>query len=478
MGSNNPDPNSTAPSDSSINSHDGRRASRRHPGLETSDFELSLLSRVTDVIVAGVSVEKTLESVLEGAMTLIGADRGSIMLANPETRTLELATARGFEANRAETRVRVGFGVAGTVAETGKALLVQDAERMHEDTDSVVGMPVVGSTTDSKLSWSASAVCVPLKFHGDVLGVLNLSNTTADADKNFTSREMHLAGLIANQAALAIHQARVAEDAVKHEEVKSHHQIARRIQAQFLPKRAPLFDGMELSASSFPCEAIGGDFLDYRTLSNGRLFLAVGDVSGHGIGAALIMATARAILRALVDETGGTDLARILYRMNNLLCEDTEDERFMTLFVAVYDPDTGALQYANAGHEPAIHVDPETGNVGELRTRGFPLGMRPNVEYNLDFAHLDLGDLLCISTDGVWEAYSDAGEAFGRDRLRSLIQENHRHHPRDILFSLRESLAAFVGQRPMEDDWSIIIMRVTGFDPTKTNEFNLPSRRV
>ena len=197
-------------------------------------------------------------------------------------------------------------------------------------------------------------------------------------------------------------------------------------------------DGLELAGLTESAEQTGGDYYDFVPMSNGDYGLVVGDVTGHGIGPALLMAETRAYLRILAADLD--DVGEILTRANRVLTEDTGSERFVTLLFVRLSPKTGTVRYASAGHPPALWLDGSGHLKRELKRTGIPLGIRPDTEYTVseDFP-LEPGDLLALMTDGVEESTSEDGEMFGKERIVQTLGSHQVESAAEIVAGLHEA---------------------------------------
>jgi sigma-B regulation protein RsbU (phosphoserine phosphatase) len=188
--------------------------------------------------------------------------------------------------------------------------------------------------------------------------------------------------------------------------------------------------------------------------------LVIGDVSGHGVGAALVMATARAFLRGLLATS--RDLPAVLGRLNGLLAADVQQGRFVTLFVGIVEPAAGVLHYASAGHDPPLHHRAADGRWVELEATGPPLAILPDAEYPCRSVALAPGDWLILTTDGAWELRNAAGESFGRERLARAVDRLAAETPEGMLAGLRRCVLGFAGAVDPADDVSIAVVRLEG----------------
>lgn len=239
-------------------------------------------------------------------------------------------------------------------------------------------------------------------------------------------------------------------------------ELAREVQQRLLPQGAPDVGGVDISGGSIYCDETGGDYFDYLEtpkLGAGCFGIAVGDVTGHGIAAALLMTTARALLHsgAEVDDS----LETLFNRMNARLARDSGDGRFMTLFLACVNPATRRIGWVSAGHDPAIVYDPIEDSFDELPGDDIPLGIDPDwkfTERRRD--ELPAGGVVVIGTDGIWEARNPIGEMFGKDRLREIVRERSAETAGEICGAVTDHLVAFREGRLQEDDVTLVVMKL------------------
>jgi predicted ester cyclase len=233
-------------------------------------------------------------------------------------------------------------------------------------------------------------------------------------------------------------------------------QVARRIQQALLPKSAPRLEGWRIAHCYQPAREVGGDFYDFLRLPSGRLGLVVGDATGHGVPAAVLMASARSVLRA-VAQRGGTLPGRVLEEANEVLHSDIPPNTFVTCFYGVLDPSSGHFSYANAGHTlPCCRQ--RDGLVRELKATGMPLGLMPGMSYENEETVLEAGASTLFYSDGLVEAHNSAHEMFGIPHLRNLLTE-HTTEAKGLCAFLLEELERFTGQeRKQEDDITLVTL--------------------
>src|ERR671910_368987 len=249
-------------------------------------------------------------------------------------------------------------------------------------------------------------------------------------------------------------RSRVAE-AQERERIEQELHVARQIQQALLPEATPELDGWELSTYYEPAREVGGDFYDFLELEDGRLGLVVGDATGKGMPAALVMATTRGMLRAVVQslESPGEVLARV----NEALVVDIPPSTFVTCFYGILDPESGRLRYANAGHN--LPCRQHNGKAEELRARGMTLGLMPGMSYEEKEIELEKGESVLFYSDGLVEAHDPKGEMFGFPRLRRLVAE-HDAEEGSLVDFLMDELRSFTGDGwEQEDDITLVTLR-------------------
>ncbi len=240
--------------------------------------------------------------------------------------------------------------------------------------------------------------------------------------------------------------------------------VAMEVQQRLLPQRPPRVRGLDVAGHSTYCDETGGDYYDFLVLDQtapDSVLVALGDVMGHGVAAALVMAGARAVLRDRADAAGG--LAEMMGRLNRLLAADHGGERFMTMHLSVINAGAGTIRWVSAGHDPALIYDPATNGFEEPKGGDLPLGIMDDLEYE-EYSHgpLRAGQVILVGTDGVWEMPNAAGEQFGKERLREAIRGAAAKPAAEIVQAILDRLALFRGDTRPADDVTFLIVKVTG----------------
>jgi predicted ester cyclase len=250
---------------------------------------------------------------------------------------------------------------------------------------------------------------------------------------------------------------RMEQERIERERVEQELQVARSIQQASLPEEVPTLEGWQISPFYQPAREVGGDFYDFHFLSEGRLGLAVGDATGKGVPAALVMSTTCGMLQAVSEASDSISPGEVLSRVNETLFSRIPSNMFVTCFYGVLDPESATFTYANAGHDlPYLW---HGGAAEELRARGMPLGLMPGMSYEEKATVLDAGETALFYSDGLVEAHDPEGEMFGFPRLQGLIAE-HGKQERSLGDSLLEELYSFVGEGwEQEDDITLLTLR-------------------
>src|SRR5215203_1675111 len=248
----------------------------------------------------------------------------------------------------------------------------------------------------------------------------------------------------------------LAQETRERERLEQELEVARRIQQASLPKEMPQLEKWQIAPYYQPAREVGGDFYDFLELADGRLGVVVGDATGKGVPAALMMASTRSTLRAVAQASESPGDA--LRRVNDPLATDIPSNMFVTCFYAILDPKSATLSYANAGHD-LPYLRRSDGDVEELRARGMPLGLMPGMGYEEGEISLSEGNCVLFYSDGLVEAHNPRGEMFGFPRLRELVAE-HGAEERSLGTFLLEELYSFVGEGwEQEDDITLLTLR-------------------
>jgi serine phosphatase RsbU (regulator of sigma subunit) len=326
-----------------------------------------------------------------------------------------------------------------------QAILVQDAQREFPGSESVAGFSI------------RSAMCVPLWHHEDIEGILYVDSSTRP--HSFSERSLQVLTHLARIVAIKIENKRLFDERLKASTIAEGLRRAQEIQNQFLPSRPPHIEGYRLHGFNRPSFLVGGDFYNYFPLADHRYGIALGDVAGNGLPAALLMCAVQPLLRAMVDGPGGPDEA--LSRLNRFLCQQIPVNRFITVFLGVLDLKDHAVTFASAGQNPPLLVQPG-GNVTRLDPTGLPLGIIEEASYGTGRVSLAPGSTLVVYSDGLTELSNPSGDEFGEARLAATAVEAVGQPPEAMLGLMLQAAENHAGHDANEDDITALILRRDG----------------
>jgi sigma-B regulation protein RsbU (phosphoserine phosphatase) len=310
----------------------------------------------------------------------------------------------------------------------------------------------------------STELLVPLPGRNRLAGVIALGPKRSE--EPYTKTDRQLLQTIASQTGLALENAELLEnltaEITQRERVSREIEIAREVQERLFPQSYPKVPGVDLAGYCRPAQAVGGDYYDFFVLGDGRLALALGDISGKGISAALLMASLRASLRSIAS-LQQTDLAGLIRHVNSLVYESSTTNRYATFFYAEYDPGTGLLAFVNAGHNPPYIL---RGNQAiPLKATGTVIGLLPDAEYAQATIPMHAGDVLLAFTDGISEAMNREDDEWGEDSMvataqQMLAQPNCTVTARQLLSCILEAADKFTSGAPQHDDMTLLICTV------------------
>ncbi len=404
---------------------------------------LALISKVGITLLASATLNETLEQIVTLVFEAVPADRCLIMMRDEGSEDLRVAVARLRDRVGEVGEIRVSRNVLDEVVIRGKSVLTSDAQ--HD--------PRFASGT-VVLQGVRSVLAVPLGVSDKVFGIIYADSPIAEG--RFTEDHLKVLTTLASVAAIRVENARLVEARLERERLERELALASEIQQRFQPTAPPHVDGYELQGISFPCYEIGGDYYDFIEREDGRLVIALGDVSGKGTAAALLMSSLHAAIHA--QSASHDSLVATISAVNRYLADNIPSNRFVTLFYAELDPPSGALSFLNAGHNPPLIVH-SAGTVEQLASGGLPLGIKPDAEYREGRTQLQKGDVLVIYSDGVTEAVSPTGEEFGATRLYEVVSRNIEASAAGIRDRIESSLTKFAQGTSAADDITLVIVK-------------------
>jgi serine phosphatase RsbU (regulator of sigma subunit) len=407
--------------------------------------ELHLLYRLSEKLVASLEPAVIAGTMLNEVAPLVQVEGGIVLLKREEVDTLTVLASYGVPL-RLKTGLPGPDHLVERVIQTGMAELLNEipADPYFHDWEGRV----------------ISLVCAPLKTEKRTIGAVILAGGTT---RQFSANDLKLLNTVAMQAAPALEIAHLHQLELQRARLERDLHTARQVQSSLLPSKMPELDGWRVSAYWQPAREVGGDFYEFIHLRNGRLALAVADVTDKGVPSALMMANTRSVLRAVAGisrHSKGLSPGKLLAQVNNLLCDDMPTNMFVTCLLVILDPATGRATFANAGHNLAFLRTATS--VIELRARGVPLGLFPDMEYEDKEVIFSAGESLLMYSDGLIEAHNLMGEMFGTGRLRQLLAYTNGKGPLQgerLIQHLLTELSSFTGPNwEQEDDVTLVTL--------------------
>lgn len=407
---------------------------------------LTKLLAVTRGLAALHRLDDVLQAVTAGACEALSCERASLYLYDEENR--ELFTRVVTELEIEEIRSTIDDGITGWVARRRKIANIPDPQldaRWNSAIDRQTGFQ------------TRNILAAPLiSQHEDrLVGVLQLLNRKQG---EFNPFDEQLIEAFASHAATALERSELLEEVRRSQELKVAVDVGRKIQSSFLPDEVASIPGYDVAAWWEPAEQVSGDYYDLFPLPDDRHGLVVADVSGHGVGASLIMASVRAMLRVMSRTE--SDPFEIVSRLAETTFADLREERFITLLMVALDPRSHTLEFANAGHGPAFVYRGGTGDFEELKATTLPLGFleEPPPEPARRLT-LEEGDILLLATDGTIERRNDRHELFGQPRLCQIVRDLADASAARIVEAVKTALRDFAPTGPPPDDMTLVIAK-------------------
>jgi sigma-B regulation protein RsbU (phosphoserine phosphatase) len=414
-------------------------------GLSTRTELLGLISKVGVALLSASGLDDTLHQVAELVFEAVPAERCVIMLRDEAAEggmKIMVARVRGKDEPLAE--VRISRTVMDEVLKNGKSVLTSDAQ--HDPKFASQTMILMGIR---------SVLAVPLSVdERNIFGIIYADSPTHEA--TFSEEHLDILTTLASVASIRVENATLLDERIQRERMERELELATEIQQRFQPSAPPKLDGYEFQGISFSCYEIGGDYYDFIERDSGKMIVALGDVSGKGTAAALLMSSLHAAIHAQVS--ANRSLAEMITSVNRYLADNTPANRFVTLFIAELDPATGIFQYINAGHNPPL-IGRVGGGIEQLSSGGFPLGILPSAEFEVGQTQLQCGEAVIVYSDGVSEANNILEEEFGVDRLTDVVRRNLASSAAGIRDKVESALSAFTQTAPANDDITLVIVK-------------------
>lgn len=412
--------------------------------LATRTDLLSIISKVGVALLASTGLDQTLEQVAALVFDAVPAERVVVMLRDAISDEMQVKVAKTRGNDDAIGEVRISRAIMKEVVENANSVLTADAQ--HD--------PKFASQT-IMLQGIRSVLAVPLSVdERHVFGLIYADSPTHQA--SFSSEHLDILTTLASVASIRVENASLLDERINRERMERELELATEIQQRFQPAGPPEIAGYDFEGISFSCYEIGGDYYDFVERSDGKVMVALGDVSGKGTAAALLMSSLHAAVHAQIS--ANSSIEQTITSVNEYLSENTPSNRFVTLFIGELEPQTGKLRFINAGHNPPI-VARASGEIELLEAGGLPLGLMSFAEYESGEISLGHGDVLVVYSDGVSEANNIRDDEFGLDRLKNVIKAHISRPAAAIRDKVESALSEFTGTAPANDDITLVIVK-------------------
>ena len=404
---------------------------------------LRRILEVTRKLAAPFDLDTMLKEVVDVSRNILDADRGTVFLYDEQTDELvvRVATELGV------IRIPADKGIVGESAQTRKLINVPDC---YAD-------PRFNRAIDKETGYrSRCMLTIPLLgFEDSLVGVLQILNKH---DGVFDEQDEFIATALAAQAAVVLHRAKITEQIIESEKLDREITVARDVQMGTLPKEMPRIDGYGFAGAFSPTDQTGGDLYDFVPLDDHRLFLLMGDATGHGIGPALSATQVRAMLRVALRLESSLDDAFV--HINDQLCDDLPDDRFVTGFFGLLDAQAHKVQFHSGGQGPIMHYHAASGEYDWHPATTFPLGYMPqtNLQPPLEVG-LEPGDILGLISDGIYEYENEQGVQFGQEGVAGVIDSLPDGDAEAVVAEMMRAVREHGGSMPQADDITIVLAR-------------------
>lgn len=405
--------------------------------------DLQTILEVSRRLGAGSDLGELLQIIEQATLQVLDCERISIFLHDKQNDELYSRLATGQDSLRFPARL----GIAGEALNKATIINVPDAyadPRFNREVDRKTGF-----TTRNLLT------CPLLGTDSRPVGVMQVLNKRGRAFDEADEERMRILGA---QAGVALQRQLLLEEFLEKQRIQEDLRIAHDIQQRLLPRHPPRIPNYEIAGWNQPTDETGGDFYDFQVLNSGAVTVTIADVTGHGVGPALIASECRALLRACLSLT--QNLERVLGLVNDLLAQDLPDDRFVTAFVGLLEPVDHRFAYISAGQGPIFHFTRSTMEVREMPTSGLPLGIMAGRGYELSRAFVfEPGDLLVFVTDGFVEWPDPERNRFGNERVHELLRQHHSRPASELIRVIYEAARDFARGTEQQDDLTAVVIK-------------------
>ncbi len=412
--------------------------------LKKAVAELSILNEIATAISSSFSLEEIINLIVWKCIKHLNVEEAAVMLLDEKTPDNPFQTMIRKADSKVKTSIplRLDTQITGWLLKNRKPLIVNDI------------------SGDGRFKYSNSGatnlksfLSVPMLLKGSIIGIITVFNKKGNL--NFNEEDQRLLSIIAAQSAQTIENARLLEEEKSLLQIRKELQMAAEIQKKILPKEIPKISGYDIAAINIPAREVGGDYYDFIRV-NGKIVFCLGDITGKGIPAALLMANLQATFRSQAQINDS--IKEIVCSSNKLLTKSTEADKFATLFAGMLDLKSGILTYCNAGHDDPYFLM-ATGEIKRLSKGGIILGFMDTAVYEEEKTEMRPGDMLVVFSDGITETMNKNEELFGEHNLKSTIMNNRDLTADKLIRKIISETENFSGGEAQSDDKTLLIVR-------------------
>lgn len=404
--------------------------------------ELSILNELARVISSTMNLDNVIENVVKRSVRAVNGQQGMITLVDEQAPTEMKTLVRALDSTTTHKQFHLNQNILGWMMINKKPLLSNDIGNDSRFS----GVKVEG---DIK-----TLLCVPLLVKNKLVGILAIFNKRQNGE--FSEDDKRLLSIIAAQSGQILENARLYEQERSLLVVQEQIRLASRIQLDLLPKAAPSIPGYDIAGRTMPAQMVGGDYYDFIHIDDARMACCLGDVSGKGLPASLLMANLQATLRA---QSSVLPTAKdCISRSNQMLHQSTSDEKFATLFYGILNSQTNDFTFCNAGHDPPFLVS-SSGESRRLKTGGIVLSMMESFPYSEETIALSPGDVLVMYSDGLTESMNADGGMFGEEKIATLLNQWKGTGSAEIVENMFAAVKEHAGATPQSDDLTMVVIR-------------------
>lgn len=410
---------------------------------------LPALHRLSQAISRAHSMESVCKEILKTVVSVIPVAKASIMKFDPDDGTLKVVAAHGMSAKLAKSiSVSRGEGISGKVFESAKPLLVGDVRTLGRK---------ASSRYQSRSLMVAPVITMPLKMNGSPVGVINVTDKKGRG--SFTKEDLKLLTTIANHTASYLHLTNLAEQARRTEQIHNEMELARSIQRGLLPEELPKIPHLDIAGICIPATHVGGDYFDVIQHSFAPPTIVIADVSGHNVGAALLMSAFRSTIRTGI---AGFYMgpAQLMCRLHAHMYPDlVRAEQWISCCYVQFFPNERQIRYASAGHLPPMIYTASEKKFLPLETGDTILGVLPDVVFAEERVQLAVGDWMVLCTDGLYEAAKN-GKRLGVARVKQIVRANSGKSAKQMLAAIIACVKKYVAPYPLKDDVTVVVAKI------------------